>query len=186
MLPQNVVDALQNGDYIETKQGILLPSVGATMYGLVSYNKRGEPEEMTKNLIVTAGLNYLLGVALKALTPITQWHVAVFSGDVEPQASWSAANFATNATEFTQYAGSTRVAWSGGTVAAGAVDSFSSKASFESSIDGATIRGAALISSSVKSGTAGVLLGATRFPSAKSLDTGEILDVGYGVRLVPA
>ena len=186
MLPQNVKDAIAHGDFVTTSEGLLIPKLGAMVQGVVTYSKRGEPEELTHNLIVTEGLNYLLGAALRSTTPITSWHVAVFTGDVEPQASWTAANFSGNATEFTQYAGSTRVPWTGGTVAAGAVDSFAAKASFESSIDGATLRGAALISSSSKGGTAGVLIGATRFPSAKSLDTGEILDVGYGVRLVAA
>jgi len=45
------------------------------------------------------------------------------------------------------------------------------------------LRGAALISASGKGSTTGTLMAASRFTSDKNLDTGEILDVGYGLLL---
>ena len=118
-----------------------------------------------------------------ATSSISSWYVATFSGDVTVLASWTASNFAANATEFTNYVAANRPAWNRGAVASGGVDSFASKASFESTQDTQTIRGAALISSSVKSSSSGTLMAASRFPSDKLLDTGEILDVGYGLQL---
>jgi hypothetical protein len=97
--------------------------------------------------------------------------------------TWTAANFFSNATEFTNYVSATRPAWSNGAISSGGVDSFTTKASFDSTSDTQTIRGAALISASAKSSTSGTLMAASRFPSDKLLDTGEILDVGYGLQL---
>lgn len=183
MFNEKIKRAIMDGRVEETEQGLLIPSERTLVQGIVAYGKRGEPEEITHNLIVGQGLNHLVGVVLKGDTQITNWYVALFSGDVTVQGSWTASNFAGNATEWTAYDESTRRAWTGGSVSSGAVDSFSSKASFTASSDGQTVRGAALISGSAKGGTSGVLLGATRFPSSKSLDTGEILDVGYGIQL---
>lgn len=178
-----VFQAIQQGRFETTAEGLMVPSENTLVQGVVSYAKRGEPEEVTHNLIVGQGLTYLLAAAIGEVTPITSWYVAIFSGDVTVQGSWTAANFSANATEVTDYEGGTRLSWENGDVAAGAADSFSNKASFEASVDGVTVRGAALISNATKGGTTGTLIGATRFPTTKNLDTGEILDVGYGLQL---
>jgi hypothetical protein len=183
MLTESMKRAILDGRFEETEDGLFVPRERMMIQGIVTFNKRGEPEEYTHNLIVTQGLNYLVGAATGAVAAIGTWYVAVFSGDVTVQATWTAANFAANSTEFTQYAAANRPTWQPGAVASGARDSFSTKAEFESTTDGAILRGAALISSSTKAGTSGTLLGAVRFPSDKPLDTGEALDVGYGLQL---
>lgn len=175
--------AILDGNFEETENGVFIPTTRSLVQGVVKYNKRGEPEEVTSNLIVNQGLNYLLEAATSGTSAIGNWYVAVFSGDVTVQASWTAANFATNATEFTNYENANRPAWNASEVSGGARDSFAHKAEFKSTVDGATLRGAALISSSAKGGTAGVLMGATRFTSSKGLDEEEILDVGYGLQV---
>lgn len=183
MFTESMKRAILDGRFEETEVGLFVPSERTLIQGVVKYSKRGEPEETTHNLIVNEGLDYIVGVSTGAVAQISNWFVAVFSGDVTVQATWTAANFATNSTEFTQYDEAARPAWVPGAVSSGARDSFASKATFTSSVDAAVIRGAALISSSAKSGTGGTLMGATRFPSDKNLDTGEILDVGYGLQL---
>jgi hypothetical protein len=158
---------------------------GGIAKGTFSVSKRGEDEDVSKNLVVVEGLNYLLGSALANQSSIGTWYVALFSGNVTPTSGWTASSFSSTANEFTNYSSNSRPQWSPGAVAAGALNSFSSKASFESTVNGAQVRGAAIISNSAKGGASGVLLAATLFPSLKTLDEGEILDVGYGFELLP-
>ena len=181
----NIERAILDGAFEETELGLFFPRERLMVAGLFSYNKKGEPEEYSENLVVTEGLNYIVGAAVKGTSPIINWYIAPFSGDVTVQATWTGVNFTTNATEVTAYTSLTRPAWTGGTVAAGAVNSFSAKAQFEATSDAVVIRGAGMISLSTKSGNTGTLLGASRFPSAKTLDTGEILEIGYGLQISP-
>lgn len=175
--------AILDGNFEETENGVFIPTTRSLVQGVVVYNKRGEPEEVTHNLIVSQGLNYLLEAATGGTSAIGSWYVAVFTGDVTVQASWTAANFATNATEFTNYENANRPAWNASAVSGGARDSFANKAEFKSAENGVTLRGAALISSSSKGGASGILMGATRFTTSKGLDEDEILDVGYGLQV---
>ena len=178
--------ALLDGRFEDTEMGLLVPSERLFVQGVFYYNKRGEPEEQTRNMLVTEGRNYMLAAALKGGSVHTSWRIAPFAGDVTVQAAWTAATFTSAATEVTAYASATRPAWTGGDVSGGAVDSFASKAEIKATSDNVVIRGAALISASAKSSTAGTLLAAARFTSAKTLDTDEILDIGYGIQLVVA
>ena len=180
MFSEKLARAIDDGRFEETELGLLVPSQRVMVSGRFFYGKRGEELEYSDNLVVTEGLNYLVGVALKGVTAITTWYIAPFSGAVTVQAAWTAANFTANSTEVTAYASATRPAWTGGSVAAGAVDSFAAKAEIAASST-ITIRGAGMISASAKSATTGTLLGASRFGSDKVLDTAEILDIGYGL-----
>lgn len=185
MFDDKLKRAILDGRFEETELGLFVPSARTMVQGMFRYNKRGEPEEMSHNLVVTQGLNYIVGAALAAVSPITSWYVAIFGGDVVVVNTWTAANFTANATELTAYTSATRPAWTPGAVASGAVNSFAAKAEFVSNADGVVVRGAALISASAKSSISGTLLGASRFTSDKALDTDEILDVGYGIELTP-
>lgn len=186
MLTNDVKSQLQMGRFERTEDGIFVPSSRLLINGVFRYSKRGEPEEFSENLVVDQGLNYLIAAAIGDTSVISSWYIAPFSGDVTVLASWTAANFTANATEFTAYSSATRPAWGSGTVASGGVDSFSDKAEIASTSDSQVIRGAALISASAKSNTSGTLMAASRFPSDKNLDTGEILDIGYGLQLTAA
>lgn len=183
MLTNDVKAKLRAGKFERTEDGIYVPSSRLLINGVFKFNKRGEPEECSENLVVNQGLDYIIGVAVGAASVISNWYIAPFSGNVTVLATWTAANFTANATEFTNYVSATRPAWSRGSVASGGVDSFSTKAEIEASVDAQVIRGAALISASAKSNTSGVLMAASRFPSDKNLDDGEILDIGYGLQL---
>ena len=176
-------DALEAGRYETTPEGIYFPSENALAQGVFSVSKRGEADEFSENLVVNEGLDYILSAAVGATSGIANWYIALFTGDVTVVATWTAATFTATSTEWTSYDEATRVAWSKGSVASGGVDSFSSKSSFTSSSDTQIIRGAALLSASAKSATSGVLLASSRLSSDKTLDTGEILDVGYGLQL---
>jgi hypothetical protein len=159
------------------------PKDALSIAGLYKIYINGQLVETIPNLVVDEGKNYILHTALGAGTPITNWYIALFSGNVVPQASWTAATFVSAATEFTNYSETSRRPWMPGSVFSGSIDNFASKATFTVSADNQTIRGVALISSSAKSNTTGVLLGAALFTSPKTLDTGETIDIGYSISL---
>lgn len=183
MLTEDIKRQLRMGRFDRTDEGIYVPESKMLINGVFKFNKRGEPEEVSENLVVDEALDYIVGVAIGAASVISSWYIAPFSGDVTVLGTWTAANFTANATEFTNYVSATRPAWSNGAVASGGADSFAAKAEIASTQDTQTVRGAALISASAKSNTSGTLMAASRFPSDKNLDTAEILDIGYGLQL---
>lgn len=179
----NIRNEYLSGDFEQTDEGIYFPISKMMARGVFVVSKRGEPEEYSENLVVNEGLNYLLNASVGGGSAIASWYVAPFSGNVTVLATWTAANFTASSTEWTLYANATRPAWTHGVVASGGIDSFAAKAEFVSTADGQVVRGAALVSTSAKSSTSGTLIAASRFQSDKSLDTGEILDIGYGLQL---
>jgi hypothetical protein len=180
---RRIKTAMEKGQFETTPEGLYLPTEKTLVQGVFSVAKRGEPAEFTQNLVVNQGLDYLLEAALGITAPSSSWWIALFTGDVSVVATWTAATFTATATEWTNYDESARVLWNKGAVASGGIDSFSSKSSFTSSSDTQVIRGAALLNASAKSATSGVLMASSRLSSDKTLDTGEILDVGYGLQL---
>jgi len=184
MTDQKLKHALDDGAYEHTEEGLLVPALRLMAQGKFCYHKRGEPEEFSDNLVVNEGLDYILGAALRGVTPVSSWFIGIFSGNVSVAASWDASNFTSNATELTAYSSATRPAWTPAAVSGGVITSFSAKAEFEAT-SSITVRGAGLLSSSVKSGTTGTLIAASRFSADKSLAEDEILDVGYQLTLTP-
>jgi hypothetical protein len=180
---ENIKGALKAGRYESTPEGIYFPAEHALAQGVFSVSKRGEAEEFSQNLVVNEGLDYILKAAVGETAGLANWYIALFTGDVSVVATWTAATFTATSTEWTAYDEAARQVWTKSAVVSQGTDSFSTKASFTSSGNGQTVRGAAMLSASAKSATSGVLLAASRFTSDKSLDTGEILDVGYGLQL---
>jgi hypothetical protein len=170
--------------YEQTADGLFFPGEGLLAVGEWEVYVNGLLDETAPNLVVTQGRNYLLGVGFKGDAALSTWYVALFSGDVTPQATWTAANFHSQATEFVNYSEASRPVWTEGDVASGVVDNYASRASFTINEDSQTVRGAALLSTSTKQGTTGTLYAAVRFVNAKTLDSDETLDVGYRVSLV--
>lgn len=179
-------EEIQEGRFEETPEGLYIPRTDTLVQGVFSYSKRGEQDEFSCNQIVIEGLNHILSVVLKGATPNSNWFIAPFSGDVVVQSTWTAANFASTSTEVTAYESASRPAWAPGSVSNGEVDSYAAKAEIKATQNSVVIRGAALLSSSTKGGSVGTLLGASRFASAKTLDEGEILDIGYGIKISAA
>jgi len=182
-MKDSIKSALEAGRYEKTPEGIYFPEERALAQGVFVVSKRGEADEFSHNLVVNEGLDYILSAAVGATAGVSNWYIALFTGDVSVVATWTAATFTATSTEWTSYDEATRVLWNKGAVASAGIDSFSSKSSFTSSSDTQVIRGAALLSASAKSATSGTLLAASRLSSDKTLDTGEILDVGYGLQL---
>lgn len=171
--------ALANHRYERTDGGIVVPSMKLSIGGFFEVAVGDGPYEIAPNLIPTEGLNHILDVALSQATQKLAFYIALFSGNVTPQATWTGANWVANATEFTNYAEATRQAWAEAGVAAGSVTNSASPASFTIGAGGGTVRGAALVEASAKSATTGVLVAAARLPADKVLAETEELRIIY-------
>jgi len=127
-----------------------------------------------KNLVVTEGLNHVLSSTFDGATQITAWYVglkntgSVAAGDtMASHAGW---------TENVDYSQAARPTLTLGTAAAGSIDNTASKSVY--SINGtATIAGAFITSDNTKSGTSGTIYGAVDFGSARSVISGDTLEV---------
>lgn len=148
----------------------------------VSTRKPGEdwsPWEISPNIVVTEGMNYILSAAMDGAAPITAFYIAPFSGNVTPVASWTGANWVANATEFTNYVESTRPLWQKGDAAAGALGNADNPAVITAGVGGGTVRGAVLVENATKGSTAGKLIAAMRLTADKALSEGEELRLRY-------
>lgn len=174
---------LRNHQYEKTGAGILFPRAQVLASGVFTDFINGEKVGESRNLAVDEGLVYYLNVGLAGGAQLTSWYVALFNGAATPQASWTAANFAANATEITTgYTEATRPLWDPDAVDVGntSIENAATPASF--TIDGTlAIEGAALLSSNVKGGTAGTLLSATRYASTRNLNDGDTYNSQYRV-----
>ena len=125
------------------------------------------------NLVVNAGLDYLLSAGLAAGSQITSWYVGLTSASPTPAAADTLASHS-GWTEITDYDGS-RKAWTAGAVSGRSVDNAGSPASFD--ISGSASVGGAFLASAA-SGTSGTLYSAGAFAGGnKSVGSGDTLVV---------
>jgi hypothetical protein len=129
------------------------------------------------NLIVNAGLDHLLDVALSAGTQITTWYIGLTDGTPTVAAADTMSSHA-GWTEVTAYDEAARQTWTDGGVSSQSVSNSASPATFTISTDGTTVGGLFLTSVSTKGGTTGTLYAAGAFSAGdKSLDDNDTLDV---------
>jgi len=136
-------------------------------------------EEEKNNLVTTVGLNHILDVAFHADTQVTTWYIGLkgsgtpVAGDtMASHSSWS---------EITDYSGD-RKEWTEGAASSG---SMTNASSVDFSITGsATIAGAFLNTAST--GTAGTLYGVVDFSSARTVISGDTLQVTVTVTAASA
>jgi hypothetical protein len=136
--------------------------------------------EDVHNLVVNAGLNYALDVALSGATAITSWYVGLINDTPTIAAGDTMASHA-GWTEFTAYDEATREAWTEAGVSAQSITNGASVATFTISTNSSVIAGAFLASDSTKSGTTGTLFAAAAFSSDKNADDGDTLEVTYAI-----
>ena len=130
--------------------------------------------EVNKNLVTTEGLNHVLSITLDGGTQITTWYVGLKGSGSAAAADTMSSH--SGWTENTDYSQSVRQTLTLGTAAAGSIDNSASKATY--SINGtATIAGAFITSDDTKSGTTGTLYGVVDFGSARSVISGDTLEV---------
>ena len=130
--------------------------------------------EETKNLIVTQGLDSLLGSTIGKWTQVNTWSVIVTSGHPTAAAGDTGASHAGWA-EFTGYSETIRQPWLGGAVSGASVTNSNSKAVLSINAAG-SIGGAGLLSVNSK-GVAGGSLFAVGSFSLKTLSSGDTLQV---------
>ena len=135
--------------------------------------------EEKKNLITTVGLNHILDTQFHASTQVTTWSIGL-KGAGTPAAGDTMASHATWS-EITDYTGD-RKEWTEGAAASG---SMTNASSVDFTINGtATIAGAFL--NTAATGTAGTLYGVVDFASARSVISGDTLQVTVTVTAASA
>ena len=184
---REVARALRNHHYERIDNGsILLPKQGIKICGEFVHNVNGLDERRDGNLIVDEGIQNLLDVNFNATSAITAWYIGLYSGNVSPVNTWTAANVTSNSTECTNYTQSTRVVWtSNGAASLGPndVSNSSSTAQFTMNTGGGTVWGAFLASASAKSATTGKLNSAAKFSASRTLLAADNLNIGYTVSM---
>lgn len=147
-------------------------ATASTLYHVqcIGADGREKWRETVKNLVVNAGLNYILTAAFKD-GAIANWFVGLKStgsaaaGDtLASHGGW---------TEITAYSGS-RKALTLGTVSGQSVDNVANRAEFD--ITGSATVGGAFVGS-VASGTSGTLYGAANFSAPREVENGDTLIV---------
>lgn len=176
---EEALAAIRRHKYDVTDGGIVIPSMKLAIGGVFEAAVGDGPWDVAPNLITAEGLNHILGVALAQATQKLAFYIAPFSGNVSVANNWTGGNFASNATEFTNYTEATRVEWQKGAVAAGAVGNSATPAVFTIGTGGGTIRGVGLLEASAKSSTSGVCVAAARLPVDKVMAATEELRVKY-------
>jgi hypothetical protein len=136
-------------------------------------------EENEKNIIVTAGLNHILDVQFHATTQVTAWYIGLKAAGTPIAADTMASH--SSWLESTGYAGD-RKEWTEGASSAG---SMTNASSVDFTINAtATIAGAFL--NTAATGTAGTLYGVVDFSSARSVISGDTLQVTVTVTAASA
>ncbi len=148
------------------------------IYRITHANKDGEiiSVDEFKNIVPTEGLGYINNVVFGGAAA-SSLYIGLYSNNYTPVSTDVMGTFLTSASEFTTYSEIARVQYNP-VVAGASVSNTASKAVFTASASG-TVRGAFMSTSSVKNATAGSLISASLFSSAKSLTAGDTLTVEY-------
>lgn len=149
------------------------------------YVSAGSAPLVTPNILPTEGLNNALDTWLGNVAKPAGWYIALYSGAITPDATWTAANFASNATEITSategYSQATRPQWvQAAAAAAGVIDNIGGEAAFTivctTTIN---VNGVGMLSSNTRGGTGGKLASAARYATTRVLANGDNYEVGY-------
>jgi hypothetical protein len=180
---------VRDGDFVNTPNGVLIHSCILGIGRYTSSVNGGKDPEYSYNLIPAEGIAYVIGAAwLASQAKLSAWFLAPYSGNVDPAANWTGANFTSLATEITSategFSNATRPAWTPGAITAGVLGNLAAKAVFNIvCTTNVNIAGAGLLSSNVRGGVTGVLSSATRFPSVRAVYNGDAFELGYEVEL---
>lgn len=180
--------ALRNHQYEVSDAGIHFPKQGVMAQGVYEHDVNGTDARRDSNIVVTEGLNNLLGVALNGIVATPTWYFGLFSANVTPVNTWTAANFTANATEITSntegYSQTTRVAFVEAAASGGSINNTASKAAFTiATASTVTVWGAGLLSLNTKGGTTGTLMSAAKFSAARTLYNTDVFNLGYTLSL---
>lgn len=187
--PHEVARALRTHNYDQVEDGgIYLPRSKVFLGGALRvHDYQQETVDSIKHNLLTKQLliynaNRLLVPDNDAPTGVSSWYFAPFSGNYTPTDALTGANFASTATEFTKYTGSTRLKLVIENATTGLSHGTSTDSVMEVSEEGPfTIYGVGVLSHSGKSNnsSSSICFSAVRLANSKVLDLGEKLGFDY-------
>jgi hypothetical protein len=180
-------DTVSSGLTCNTKAGEAAQAAGA--YNVECRDKDGNLKwaAESKNLVVTAGLQYMAGTSLDGATArITTWYLGLITGPASGTTIIAANTMSSHAgwTEYVNYSNANRVTavFAAATTATPSlVTNTASPAVFNINGAGGVVAGAFLTSANDKSGTTGTLFSAADFGGAgdRTVVDGDTLSVTY-------
>lgn len=187
-LRKELAKALHDEVYDVTEGGLYFPKQGVQASGEYFDRINGGKWMRTKNLIVDEGLAHILNVALGSSPKPSSYYLALFSGSATPAANWTAANFATVASEIVSmtegYTSPTRPAWTPTDTSGNSIDNMDAVASLTiATTSQLNVTGAALLTNSSRGGTTGALISATKYAATRVFQDGDTYEVGYRLSL---
>jgi len=187
-LASALLSAISANDYTENQDGSITTGGGITAKGEYFDRTNGGEWARTENLIPTEGLAHILNVALGTTPKPASYHLALFSAAAQPAANWTAASFASTASEIVSmtegYSSATRPTWTPTNTSTGSIDNMTSVAKVTmKTASSLTVQGAAMLTSSAKGGTAGVLISASKYASPRVFQDGDTYEIGYRISL---
>ena len=182
--------AVSANDYTNNDDGSITTGQGITAKGEYFDRKNDEPWTRTGNLIPTEGLAHILNVALGTTPKPASYHLALFSAAAQPAANWTAASFATTASEIVSttegYSSATRPTWTPTNTATNSIDNMATgnvaKVTMKTA-SSLTVQGAAMLTSSAKGSTTGVLISAAKYAAPRVFQDGDTYEIGYRISL---
>lgn len=175
------------GIYMPTVRGIL----GGRYFDRVIRGGQVIDFGDTSNMIVDQGFVDILNTVFGATSKKAGFYVAIFAGAVNPAANWTAAGFASTASEITSntegYTQSTRPQWTPAAATTPQMDNYAAKAAYTiATASTLNVNGAALLSDSGKGSTAGVLISAARYSNTRQLQNADNYEVGFRLTFASA
>lgn len=180
--------ALDKEHFDVTKEGIYFPRQGVLAQGTYFDRVNGGEWVENKNLVVDEGLAHILNVAMGKTVKPANYYIALFSGSATPAANWTAATFATVASEVTSltegYTAATRPEWVSASATGNSIDNMGAAAKLTIATSSQiNVTGAALLTSNQRGGTTGALISASKYSAARVFQNGDIFEVGYRISL---
>lgn len=186
---KELAQAIHKESYDVTEDGVYFPRQGVLASGEYFDRINKGEWQASKNLVPTEGLAHILSVALAATAKPAGYYLALFNGGATPAANWTAASFASAASEIVSqsegYTAATRPVWTPpSSTATGQIDNLLSVASLTmATASSLNVTGAALLTNNVRGGTTGALISATKYPTTRVFQNGDTYDVGYRINL---
>ena len=187
-LASALLAAVSAKDYTNNDDGSITTGQGVTAKGEYYDRINGGEWTRTENLIPTEGLAHILNVALGTTPKPASYHLALFSAAAQPAANWTAASFASTASEIVSmtegYSSATRPTWTPANTATNSIDNMAAVAKVTmKTASSLTVQGAAMLTTSSKGGTTGALISASKYAAPRAFQDGDTYEIGYRISL---
>lgn len=188
LLMSALLSAVSTKDYTNNDDGSITTGQGITAKGEYYDRINGGEWTRTENLIPTEGLAHILNVALGTTPKPASYHLALFSAAAQPAANWTAASFASTASEIVSmtegYSAATRPTWTPANTVTNSIDNMAAVAKVTmKTASSLTVQGAAMLTTSAKGGTTGALISASKYAAPRVFQDGDTYEIGYRISL---